>query len=424
MKTSFIIILLSLIIIACDNDESTRNTNIETDPDLELNILPDSFKPIEMNENYNVSSLNSRVHYNNTIVSPVIESFDAGKTKKPNEAGDYEMIAQIENPVVDGISLSATSVEYSETHDRVYVTYHANGYPIAGAIESYDVSNPANPILDAQYTFSNLEFNDIHISVGPVNDRQNNIYTAGNTDLDNNSYYSIFHRFYISPSGYLSMDSEDYDVKYLDYGTASAVMKYNSFVYLASAGTDGMVYPLRKDFSGGYGSRVWDTPQNAVKYLDNYRGKMVILTNGAFYLTDVRNNPAIFATNLYWSKSFASFSPSDGKNVVKIDANNIYIAAGTSGVYQYSYDTSDATLVNHIQSSSYTNMAAGLDADNKYVYIANGWAVTAYKKTEPNTLYHYNLGLGSVNFVKAYKDLLFVAAGTGGLYILNKGELE
>ena len=58
-------------------------------------------------------------------------------------------------------------------------------------------------------------------------------------------------------------------------------------------------------------------------------------------------------------------------------------------------------------------MASGIDTDDFYVYVANALNLTVYKKSESNVLYHYNLDIGSVNFVKAYKDLLFVARTKG-----------
>jgi hypothetical protein len=42
------------------------------------------------------------------------------------------------------------------------------------------------------------------------------------------------------------------------------------------------------------------------------------------------------------------------------------------------------------------------------------------KSSELETVYHYNLGLGSINFAAVAKKLIFVAAGTGGLYILER----
>jgi hypothetical protein len=68
-------------------------------------------------------------------------------------------------------------------------------------------------------------------------------------------------------------------------------------------------------------------------------------------------------------------------------------------------------------------LAAGIDADDFYVYVANGSKLTVFKKSENNLLYSYVLNIGSINFVKAYKDLLFVA-GSDGVKILDKGEEE
>jgi hypothetical protein len=409
---------------SCSHEDFSSDSDNLSQDDFEINESIQGAKPIVFSTNNNPNDLISRVHFSNTVISPQIENLEDDQSRmQKNSYGDYTVIATIDNPIVNGIELSGTSVEYSDRHEKVYITYHTNGSELYGAIEAYDVSDTENPVLEAQYTSSNLEFNDIHISVGPASNRQNAIYTAGNTDLDNNSFYSIFHQFELSNEGEISFTGENMKSKYLDYGTASSVMKYDSYVFLASAGSNGVVYPIRKDFSGGYGSKVWSSSGNSLKYIDNYRGKMVILTDGAIYLSEVRSNPKDFASTIYWTETFSNFSPSDGKNVVKIDSDKIYVAAGSDGVYQYSYDISGASLDANIKSSVFSNMAAGIDADDFYVYVANGSKLTVFKKSQNNLLYSYVLNIGSINFVKAYKDLLFVA-GSDGVKILDKGEEE
>ncbi|WP_460191300.1 hypothetical protein [Urechidicola sp. KH5] len=416
---------LGFVILSCSNDSEMVNDNDNLG--IEENILPSNYKEITFEKNTN---LNGRITYfSNSYILPEIETKEEDRTflnqvTSRNDSGSYEIIAQVNNPTVNGYYLSATSIEYGDNHDKIYVTYHTKGAPIYGAIEVYDVQDLTNPTLQASYTSTNLEFNDIHISVGPSNNRQNKLYTAGNTDIDNNSFYSIYHRFNLNSGGEISFEGNGMKPKYLDYGTASSVMKYDSYVFLASAGDNGLIYPIRKNFSGGYGSRTWVTPGSALKFLDNYRGKMAILTNGVFYLTDVRNNPLNYLNNFYWSESFPSFSPENGKNTIKIDHEKIYIAAGLNGIHQYTYDTEGVTLDFTSKSASYNTISNCVDADSKYVYAANSSKLTIYKKSNPSELYHYNFGDGSVNYVKAFKDLLFVAAGTDGIYILNKGELE
>ena len=86
--------------------------------------------------------------------------------------------------------------------------------------------------------------------------------------------------------------------KYLEYGTASAVMKYNEYVYLASSGTDGKLYPMRK-LRGGWNLQ-WTSPGVNLKYMDNYKGKMVVLANGLITLLDVKTDVSTFASSAFW----------------------------------------------------------------------------------------------------------------------------
>ncbi len=426
LKTPFKLLIIILFLnTSCSHEDFTSDPENLNQEDLEMTF--EDASPIIYRKNSDQNELNKRFHRLDEVISPEVETLNGAKgTANRNNAGDYTVVAFVENPSVNGFELSGTSVEYSDRHEKIYVTYHANGPEIYGAIEVYDVSDTDNPSIEENDEFENLEFNDVHISVGPSTNRQNALYTAGNTEIDVKSTFSIFHQFDLDNNGLISFpeNEENLTSKYVDYGTASSVMKYDSYVFLATAGTNGIIFPMLKDFSSGSRSRIWTTtPGNALKYLDNYRGNMVILTNGSIVLTDVRNNPRNFANNVYWTETFSNFSPSDGKNVVKIDSEKIYIAAGSDGVYQYSYDTNGATLDANIKSFFNSNMAAGIDADDFYVYVANASNLTVFKKSQSNVLYHYNLNIGSINFVKAYKDLLFVA-GTDGVKILNKGEEE
>ena len=425
LKTPFKFLILILYLnTSCASEEFTSDPEDISQDDLEMTF--DDAQPIIFRKNSNQSELNSRFHRLDEIISPEVETLNGTKVNaNRNNSGDYTVVAFVENPSVNGFELSGTSVEFSDRHEKIYVTYHANGPEIYGAIEVYDVSDTDNPSIEENDEFENLEFNDINISVGPSDNRQNGLYTAGNTEIDIKSTASIFHHFELDNFGLISFPEDEGNLisKYVDYGTASSVMKYDGYVFLATAGTNGIIFPMLKDFSGGSRSNIWSSPGNSLKYLDNYRGKMVILTDGAIYLSEVKTDPKNFATNIYWTETFSNFSPSDGKNVVKIDSEKIYVAAGSDGIYQFSYDTTGATLDANIRSYMNSNMAAGIDADDFYVYIANGSKLTVYKKSQSNVMYHYILNIGSINFVKAYKDLLFVA-GTEGVKILNKGEEE
>jgi hypothetical protein len=247
------------------------------------------------------------------------------KLQNRNDADNLSILASVENPVVSGVELSATSVAYDDQNDIVYVGYHANGNPILGAIDVYDVSDTSNPSLIAQHTFNNLEFVDLDIY---FKNGSGFLYTAGTTDLDTDSWYSVFHCFDIDSNGQLSTSEGGFVSKYVEFGTSSSILKYSDYVYLATAGSNGKVIPAKKDFSKFYTDDQWTSPGGSLKYIHDYKGELIILTNGEFYHTDIKAHNKNFASNISWSKTFDAITPSDGKNVVSVNQNNIICQLG------------------------------------------------------------------------------------------------
>lgn len=373
-------------------------------------------------EEENPDQARQRLHLNQGVIKPIVEENYANKSileSRVNSAGDYTIIAQIDNPIHTGNELSATSVAFSDRWDKIYVSYHLNGSQILGSLECYDISDTSNPSWQYGVYSTNMEWNDLHLKTGSSSTQQQTLFAAGNY-AEGTSAIAVFQKFPLSSSGGISYSGRSEENR--GYGNASSVMKYGDYVFLAKGGEGGNIYPIRKAFDGGYGDWKWESPSGyAIKFMDNYRGNMGVLTNGAIHLINVNQNIATGSSTPEWSKTFDVFSPADGKNVLRMDNSNIYFSAGSSGVYHYTYDTSNAAFQRRVVSNIYSNMACGLDMDSHYVYVANASALTVFKKSEPEILYHYKgFNGGSVNYVKAYKDLLVVAAGTSGVYILDK----
>ncbi len=404
MKQFGIIISTLLLLCACQTVTSDSDESVISNP-----------KAIHIENNFDRELLNQLIDRSRIVLQPIVES--KNKFLNRNDADNLSVLAIIENPVVSGIELSATSVAYDDKNDIVYVGYHANGSPIFGAIDIYDVSDTSNPSLIAQHTFENLEFVDLDIY---FKNGSGFLYTAGTTDLDTDSWYSVFHCFDIDQNGQMSTSEGGFVSKYVEFGTSSSILKYSDFVYLATAGSNGKVIPAKKDFSKFYTDKKWTSSGTSLKYINDYKGDMIILTNGEFYHTDIKAHNKNFSSNISWSKSFDAITPSDGKNVVSVYQNNIYLSAGDNGLLVYTYDENGAELSHHYKSETYKNLANAVCYEQNYVYLSNGWALSVMKASELETVYHYNLGLGSINFAAVAKKLIFVAAGTGGLYILER----
>ena len=149
--------------------------------------LENGAKEIVFVEETDAQVIEERIQRNLGEMKPSVESNYAFKSyaqERINAAGDYAVIAKIENPSYMGYELSATSVTYSDRWDKVYISYHTNGAPYVGALECYDVSDVNNPQWNYTLYSENLEYNDIHIKNGSLDSKHESLFTAGKRPLE------------------------------------------------------------------------------------------------------------------------------------------------------------------------------------------------------------------------------------------------
>lgn len=128
-------------------------------------------------------------------------------------------------------------------------------------------------------------------------------------------------------------------------------------------------------------------------------------------------------------KSFAisTIEPNNGKNVVRVDDNKIYVCRGAAGMYVYDmegnelwhYQMPTPTITEGVNAGKYKGHANGCHVGKKYVYIAyGGFGLVVLDKETHKVVAHRDL-VHSANYVIEYKGYIYVAYGQNRLQVFQ-----
>lgn len=128
-------------------------------------------------------------------------------------------------------------------------------------------------------------------------------------------------------------------------------------------------------------------------------------------------------------KSFAisTIEPNNGKNVVRVDDNKIYICRGAAGMYVYDmegnelwhYQMPSPTITEGDKAGKYKGHANGCYVGKKYVYIAYGGFGLVVLDKETHKVVAHRAVSKSANYVIEYKGYIYVAYGQSRLQVFQ-----
>lgn len=128
-------------------------------------------------------------------------------------------------------------------------------------------------------------------------------------------------------------------------------------------------------------------------------------------------------------KSFAisTIEPNNGKNVVRVDDNKIYICRGAAGMYVYDmegnelwhYQMPSPTITEGENAGKYKGHANGCYVGKKYVYIAYGGFGLVVLDKETHKVVAHRAVSKSANYVIEYKGYIYVAYGQKRLQVFQ-----
>ena len=132
-------------------------------------------------------------------------------------------------------------------------------------------------------------------------------------------------------------------------------------------------------------------------------------------------------TNPINSFSISTIEPNNGKNVVRVDDNKIYVCRGAAGMYVYDmegnelwhYQMPSPTITEGENAGKYKGHANGCYVGKKYVYIAyGGFGLVVLDKETHKVVAHRNLA-HSANYVIEYNGYIYVAYGQSRLQVFQ-----
>lgn len=337
-----------------------------------------------------------------------------------------EQIASVKADSVHAHDISATSI--AEANGKIYVSWHQRGTGYQGCVEVGEVTSDGCTLLQALTTEASAakenggrDYN--HIMVDPAAAR---LYAVGNENKGGFIAYND-----LDANGLLANNELKY--RRLWGGDGNAIVRTGDYLQVAS--TYGLEVYTASDLT-----RVKRTAlPGRAKYIASDGSRVVTLgletnttTTSAFVDKDqqaLQQTTAVlnqFAETDYLLETPTELqkgiviAPVDGKNVVALDGEDIYVASGAAGIVRYGANPASFAIPtasdNHIK--GYAN---GVAVDEDYVYVAYGAAgVYVLDKSDLSVVTKYtNAGGKSANFVLAKDGKLYVAYGESGWDVLE-----
>lgn len=333
----------------------------------------------------------------------------------PKSANDdivFYHIADVASPVVNGETCSATGMEI--VGNLCYVTYHIAGAVYGGAIQVFDISTPANPEMLSELILTDTDFNECTVSNGKL-------YAVGGRDVyssdftQNNTKGGILLEITLGSGGLLS---NNFRWAVLPSYSGNSVNVVGNYLFVASGSSGGGVFTLNKSDLSLVQSDYFDNAKFCDVKNDQPGEKMIVLQG---YPEAKLHEYSAGPDNITGKTIHDILSqnvPYNGKAVVHIDNDDVYVCTGANGLMAF-HTSSLSTPFLEFESPG-TGNANGVDTDGEFIYIANGLEGLIIVNKDDltiHTIFSYN---GSSNFVQANGEYIFISNGKGGLKIIRR----
>ena len=384
----------------------------------------------------------------------------------PNGYNDNDNPSKPEEPTKEPTLDLISSIEYNHDHDisatciqvlndKLYMSYHTRDTNHGGCVEVFSPVTDNKVTLD-QYLCDeqkDLDFN--HLLATQLNSGKSMVYLPGSSykkgamlayiPIQDNklladksmSITSTVNGkdtvIYEKPLQFIQMNPAT--AEYAKKGYDENCVVYNDETnHLIVATTKGyLVYN-----ADTYNERDKISKPGKVKHIAIGNGKIVTV-----YLdreaTNANEKEAIPATVEIFDqkaedlsnpiKSFAisTIEPNNGKNVVRVDDNKIYVCRGAAGMYVYDmegnelwhYQMPTPTITEGVNAGKYKGHANGCYVGKKYVYIAYGGFGLVVLDKETHKVIAHRAVSKSANYVIEHNGYIYVAYGQKRLQVFQ-----
>ena len=394
---------------------------------------------------------------------PEAKNYDIKKTEcNPNgyNADNESTTEPTKEPTLDLIS----SIDYNHDHDisatcvqvhngRLYMSYHTRDKKHGGCIEVFSpVEN--NKIALEQYLCDDqkdLDFN--HLLAVKLKSGKRMVYLPGSSNKKGAmlAYIPIQDNHLLadqSKSITSTIDGKDtviYEkpLQFIQMNPATAEFAkqgYDENCVIYNDETNHLIVATTKGYlvynADTYNELDKINKPGKVKHLAIGNGKIVTVyldraatseTEALPATVEIFDQKAEDLSNPINSFAISTIEPNNGKNVVRVDDNKIYVCRGAAGMYVYDmegnelwhYQMPSPTISEGENAGKYKGHANGCYVGKKYVYIAyGGFGLVVLDKETHKVVAHRNLA-HSANYVIEYKGYIYVAYGQSRLQVFQ-----
>ena len=363
-------------------------------------------------------------------------------------------------PTLDLIS----SIDYNHDHDisatcvqehngRLYMSYHTRDKKHGGCIEVFSpVEN--NKVTLEQYLCDeqkDLDFN--HLLAVKLNSGKRMVYLPGSSNKKGAmlAYLPIQDNHLLadqSKSITTTINGKDtviYEkpLQFIQMNPATAEYKkkgYDENCVVYNDETNHLIVATTKGYlvynADTYNELDKINKPGKVKHIAIGNGKIVTVylnreatneTEAIPATVEIFDQKAEDLSNPIKSFAISTIEPNNGKNVVRVDDNKIYVCRGAAGMYVYDmegnelwhYQMPSPTITEGDKAGKYKGHANGCYVGKKYVYIAyGGFGLVVLDKETHKVVAHRDL-VHSANYVIEYKGYIYVAYGQNRLQVFQ-----
>jgi len=437
-----IIALFALVLASCTKDDGKSPFDNNTDED--ITVVNDD------------AAFTSRVTTMDEVINVASSSLKSASVV-PSNSYTLKLVAHVDAPLADKGKSNKLSASFVQVvGDKAYVTYHRQDDIVKGAFEVIDMSNPKHPEVSSQLTYGNVEFNALCVDDETYSDPEAGTVTRCWLACDDHKDGAVLRELYLEANGDIyEPKGKNHTIqrdKVLDAPSSNAVFRHGDYLYFAAGGEEKTITNKKgetvtlntgitkidlSDFSTAARVRFsyakYAAYASSVDKVVGFEGveaaKLHLLSPdlssddivniGDYYYPGNSNNPG--TSDNHTTPEY------QGKSTITVDGNLVYVSLGAVGLKVFDLTSGNANptpVYQYLLTDQNLGNVNGVTLFNDDIMIANGAdglvvASIPAQGTDLEILGSYNPD-GSVNYVAGTDNYIILAAGTGGLYILQK----
>ena len=432
-----------------DNAHIILDTNVIYGSEGATTPITDENTTIVWNNNANILFKDDSEAKNYVIKKTECNPNGYNADKEPTKAPTLDLISSIDYNHDHDISATCVQVH----NGRLYMSYHTRDKKHGGCIEVFSpVEN--NKVTLEQYLCDDqkdLDFN--HLLAVKLNSGKRMVYLPGSSNKKGAmlAYLPIQDNHLLadqSKSITTTIDGKDtviYEkpLQFIQMNPATAEYAnkgYDENCVVYNEETNHLIVATTKGYlvynADTYNELDKINKPGKVKHVAIGNGKIVTVyldreatneTEAIPATVEIFNQKAEDLSNPIKSFAISTIEPNNGKNVVRVDDNKIYVCRGAAGMYVYDmegnelwhYQMPTPTITEGVNAGKYKGHANGCYVGKKYVYIAyGGFGLIVLDKETHKVVAHRDL-VHSANYVIEYKGYIYVAYGQNRLQVFQ-----